>query len=83
MIYNKIILFKEEYIMSNNYEELKQKQIELIGFNPYNEKECLEAVKQDSHVLRYIKEQTKDICMESVKQNGLALKYVKDLNMLL
>ena len=64
--------------MSNNYEELKQKQIKLIGFNPYNEKECLKAVKQNGLVLQYVINQTEDICLEAVKEGGLVLQYVKE-----
>ena len=64
-------------------EELKRKQIELIGFDPYDHDECLKAVKQDGIALKYVKAQTKDICLEAVKRNVMALKYVKDLNMLL
>ena len=46
-------------------------------FNKNCPKECLEAVKQDGHALRYVKEQTNEICLEAVKQNGRALQYVK------
>ena len=57
-------------------EELRQKQIDLVGFNCYDENDCLEAVKQDGHALQFVKEQTPEICLEAVKQNGLALQYV-------
>ena len=50
----------------------------LIGFNPNDEKECLEAVKQNGYNLQYVKEQTEDICLEAVKQNGYALQYVQN-----
>ena len=39
--------------------ELKEKRNTLIGFDPENEKECLEAVKQNSIALTYIANQTK------------------------
>ena len=44
----------------------------------YEGKEALEAVKQDWHALRHVKDQTDEICLEAVKQNGDALMYVKD-----
>ena len=44
----------------------------------YDEKYCLEAVKQDSDALQYVKEQTETICLEAVKQDGYALQYVKE-----
>lgn len=50
----------------------------MVGFDCFNEKECLEAVKQDGLALEYVKEQTPEICLESVKQNGLALEYVDE-----
>ena len=42
----------------------------------YEGKEALEAVKQDWHALRHVKDQTDEICLEAVKQNGDALAYV-------
>ena len=39
---------------------------------------CLEAVRQDGRMLRYVKDQTPEICLAAVKQNGCALKYVKE-----
>ena len=59
-------------------EELRQKQIDLVGFNCYDENDCLEAVKQDGHALRYVKEQTPEICLDAIKQNWGALQYVKE-----
>ena len=43
-----------------------------------NEEYCLEAVKQDGMVLRYVRNQTPEICLEAVRQNNYALKYVKN-----
>ena len=70
-------------IMNMNYEELVTKRNNIIGFNPDNINECLEAVKRDGYALQYVKEQTPEICLAAVKQNELALRYVKDINMLL
>ena len=42
----------------------------------YDEKYCLEAVKNYGHALRYVKEQTPELCLEAVKDNGDALRYV-------
>ena len=39
---------------------------------------CLEAVKQNVHVLQYIKKQTPKLCLEAVKQHVYALQYVND-----
>ena len=39
---------------------------------------ALEAVKQDGHALRYVKDQTEAVALEAVKQDGYALRYVKD-----
>ena len=38
---------------------------------------CLEAVKQDNSVLKYVKEQTPELCLEAVRRNGWALEHVK------
>ena len=59
-------------------EELRQKQIDLVGFNCYDENDCLEAVKQDGHALQFVKEQTPEICLEAIKENWSALRYVKE-----
>ena len=65
-------------ISNMSYEELVAKRNYIIGFNPNNANECLEAVKQYSFAIRYIKEQTPEICLAAVKQNGLALQYGKE-----
>ena len=65
-------------IMNMNYEELVTKRNNIIGFNPDNINECLEAVKQHGYALQYVKEQTPEICLEAVKKDGLALQYVKE-----
>ena len=70
-------------ISNMSYEELVTRRNNIIGFNPDNINECMEAVKENGYALQYVKEQTKDICIEAVKQNGYALCYVKDINMLL
>ena len=44
----------------------------------YDEKYCLEAVKQNSYALQYVKNQTEPICLEAVKEDGDTLQYVKD-----
>ena len=59
-------------------EKIKKKQIRMIGFDPYNEQECLEAVKDDSLCLQYVMNQTTEICLEAVKQNGMSLQYVRE-----
>lgn len=41
-------------------------------------KEYLEAVKQNGLALEYIENQTDEICMEAVKQNCWALQFVKN-----
>ena len=65
-------------IMNMNYEELVTKRNNIIGFNPDNINECLEAVKQNELALQYVKEQTPEICLEAVKEDGFALQYVKE-----
>ena len=65
-------------IMNMNYEELVTKRNNIIGFNPDNINECLEAVKRDGYALQYVKEQTPEICLEAVKTDGYALQYVKE-----
>lgn len=42
----------------------------------YDEKYCIEAVKEDGYSLQYVKEQTEAICIEAVKENGYSLQYV-------
>ena len=37
---------------------------------------ALEAVKQDGHALRYVKDQTEAVALEAVKQDGYALQFV-------
>ena len=41
--------------------KLIEKKKELLEFDYTNHDACLEAVKQNGYVLRYVKEQTKDI----------------------
>ena len=41
-------------------------------------KYCLEAVKQNGLVLRWVENQTPDICLEAVKEDGYALRFVKE-----
>ena len=43
-----------------------------------NEKICLEAVKQNSGVLKYIEHQTPEMCLIAVQKDGHALQYVKE-----
>ena len=43
-----------------------------------NEKDAIEAVKNDGHALMYVKDQTEAICIEAVKNDCHALQYVKD-----
>ena len=43
-----------------------------------NEKECLEAVKENGLALEYVENQTLEICLAAVNQNGCAIKYVED-----
>ena len=59
-------------------EELKQKQIEMLGFDPEDYYVCLGLIRQNGCNLQYVKEQTPEICLEAVKQNGYALKFVKE-----
>ena len=69
-------------INNMSYEELVAKRNNIIGFDPDNINECLEAVKQNGNALRYVKEQTPEICLAAVKEDEYALQYVKDINML-
>ena len=39
---------------------------------------CLEAVKKNGLLLKYVENKTDEICLEAVKKNGLALWYVRD-----
>ena len=64
--------------MNMSYEELVAKRNNIIGFDPDNINECLEAVKQNPYNLQFINKQTPEMCLEAVKQNGFALKYVKE-----
>jgi hypothetical protein len=60
----------------------------LIEADPFNiifipnemmlDKLCKLTVRQNSRLLKYIKEQTEEICKLAVQQNGLSLKYVKE-----
>ena len=59
-------------------EELKQKQIEMLGFDPEDYYVCLGFVKENPHALQIVKEQTPEICLEAVKQDGTALQFVKE-----
>jgi len=40
--------------------------------------DALSAVSNDGMLLRYVKNQTKEICLKAVKQDGIALQYVKN-----
>ena len=44
----------------------------------FDEKHCLEAVKNEGYALQYVKEQSETVCLEAVKNEGYALKYVKE-----
>ena len=67
-------------IMNMNYEELVTKRNNIIGFNPDNINECLEAVKEDGLALQYVEEQTKDICLAAVKTEWICFKICKRTN---
>ena len=57
-----------------NAKELKDKLDEYRYIT--DEKEALEAVKENGYALRFVKNQTLEICLEAVKQDGDALRYV-------
>ena len=59
-------------------DELRKEQINLIGFDPYDQEQCLAAVKRNGCALQYVKDQTPEICLAAVKQDGYSLRYVKD-----
>ena len=59
-----------------NAKELKDKLDEYRYIT--DEKEALEAVKENGYALRFVKNQTLEICLEAVKQNGDALRYVNN-----
>ena len=59
-------------------EEAKKLKKDLLGFDPEDENECLEAVKQDGLNLSFVHDPTERICLAAVKENGWALRYVKD-----
>ncbi len=44
-----------------------------------DEKECLEAVKQDGYALKYVKNQTREICLAAVKQKPDTIKYIRNV----
>ena len=50
------------------YVEVENKTVEM----------CLEAVKENSYALRYIKEPTNELCLEAVRNNGYALQYINN-----
>ena len=65
-------------ISNMTYKELVIERNNILGFNPDNINECIEAVKENGYALQYVKEQTPDICLEAVRETGFALQYVKD-----
>ena len=42
-----------------------------------NEKDCLEAVKENGWVLQYVKEQTPEICVQAILNDKDAKRYIK------
>lgn len=52
------------------------KIIETLTSEQQSELICMEAVKQDGLLLKYVKCKSESICFEAVKQNGNAFKYV-------
>ena len=58
--------------------ELNQKQIEIIGFDPYDKHECFKAVEKDGWNFRFVKEQTEEICLAAVKKDRWNLRFVKN-----
>ena len=59
-------------------EELREERNRMIGFDPENEQECLEAVKDNGFALKYVANQTPELCLIAVKENGFALSHVKN-----
>lgn len=68
---------REKYIEKMNLEIVREHP-GCIKFTTQNEAICIEAVKQDGDLLKYVKQQSPAICLAAVMQNGDALKYVWD-----
>ncbi len=70
------------YIERNKFKADKlflKSRVKLDNFEGWNNiTYCLNAVNQNGHALKYVKEQTEEICLKAVKQNGFALQYVKE-----
>jgi hypothetical protein len=57
---------------------LKEEIIKKIGFDPQNEKECLEAVKKIATNIIYINNPSEKIQLEAVKKNMHVIEDIKN-----
>jgi pyruvate/2-oxoglutarate/acetoin dehydrogenase E1 component len=58
--------------------DLKKLIIEEVGFDPDNESDCLEAVKQDGYSIAYIKNPSEEIQLEAVKQYAYSIQNINN-----
>jgi len=69
---------KGYYSIMSASDRLNKLCINNLGFDPNNKEECLKAVKQSAHFIRYIKNPSTEVQLESVKKDGFSLQYIKD-----
>lgn len=69
---------KADKIILKNLEIFDEGNLEKYVNLNLNKNKCLEVVRQNVHVLEYVKNQPLEICLKVVRQNAYALKYVKN-----
>ena len=62
----------------NSIKWLKKVIIQKLSFDPDNELDCLNAVKQDGYCIQYINNPSEEIQLEAVKQNTRSIKLINN-----
>ena len=72
----------EEVCSKHNIEELRSKKrqwvIDYKDFDPEDEQQCLEAVKENGWVIQYINNPSEAVQLEAVKENGYTIVYINN-----
>jgi DNA-dependent RNA polymerase auxiliary subunit epsilon len=57
---------------------LKDKIIQHLGFDPDNEQECLEAIKDYPYNIVYISKPSEEVQLEAVKDDPESIRFIKN-----
>ena len=56
--------------------DFKKARIKLLGFNVYDENECIKAIKQNSFLIQYISSEV--VQLEAIKQNCNSIRCIRN-----